>query len=66
MVVYIEMDSEMSLHCIQTVERHLPVVGVGRGNGGRGITNIKDDDEKREYFDSEKEFNSKLDKVAKC
>ena len=55
----------MLLHYIQTVERHLPVVGVGRGSGGRGITNIKDDDEKREYFDSEKEFNTKLDKVAK-
>ena len=49
----------------QTVERHLPVVGVGRGNSGRGLTNIKDDDEKREYFDSDKEFSSKLDKVAK-
>ena len=59
------MDGKMLLHYIQTVERHLPVVGVGRGSGGRGITNIKDDDEKREYFDSEKEFNTKLDKVAK-
>lgn len=49
----------------QTVERHLPVVGVGRGTGGRGLTNIQDDEEKREYFDSKEEFAKKLDKVAK-
>ena len=41
------------------------MVGVGRGSGGRGLTNIQDEDEKREYFDSEQEFAKKLDKVAK-
>ena len=49
----------------QTVERHLPVVGVGHGSSGRGLTNIQDDEEKREYFDSKQEFAKKLDKVAK-
>lgn len=47
------------------MERHLPVVGVGRGSGGRGLTNIQDDEEKREYFDNEQDFARKLDKVAK-
>lgn len=41
------------------------MVGVGRGTGGRGLTNIQDDEEKREYFDSKEEFAKKLDKVAK-
>ena len=48
------------------MERTLPVVGVGRGPGstGRGLTNIQDEEEKREYFDSELELSRKLDKVA--
>ena len=51
---------------MQTVERTLPVVGVGRGPGssGRGLTNIQDEEEKREFFDSEGELSHKLDKVA--
>ena len=48
------------------MERTLPVVGVGRGPGssGHGLTNIQDEEEKREYFDSELELSRKLDKVA--
>lgn len=48
------------------MERTLPVVGVGRGPGstGRGLTNIQDEEEKREYFDSELELSRKLDRVA--
>ena len=48
------------------MERTLPVVGVGRGPGstGRGLTNIQDEEEKREYFDSEVELSRKLDRVA--
>ena len=48
------------------MERTLPVVGVGRGpgSGGRGLTNIQDEEDKKEFFDNEQEFSRKLDKVA--
>lgn len=50
---------------LQTVESTLPVVGVGgRGTGGRNLSNIREDDEKREYFDNPEELDKKLDKVV--
>lgn len=52
----------------ETVERHVPVVGVGTsGGGGRGRGNqynISDDEEKKEFFDQEEELNKKVKKVA--
>ena len=52
---------------LQTVERHAPVVGTG-GTGGKGTGGfnpaIADEEEKREFFDSEKELARKLDHTA--
>ena len=54
------MVSLIGLSILQTVERTVPVVGVS----GRGLTNITDDDEKREYFDSPDELSRKVDKIV--
>lgn len=49
----------------ETVERHLPVVGMGGSGKGRGQQyNISDDQEKKEYFDKEEELNQKVKKVV--
>ena len=50
----------------ETVERHNPVIGVGGGErGGDGLTNIKSDAEKREFFDSPQDLQRKVQQVAK-
>ena len=49
----------------ETVEKHLPVVGVsssGRGQGNQH--NISDDAEKKEYFDGEEALDKKVKKIA--
>lgn len=50
----------------ETVERHLPVVGVesGRGKGRGRQYNIEDEEAKKEYFDDEKALNEKVKKVS--
>ena len=49
----------------QTVEHPHPVIGVEGGGRGDGLTNIKKDEEKREFFDSPLELQRKVDKVVK-
>ena len=60
-----------TVHTPQTVERRHPVVGTegegrggggGGGGGGRGGFNpaLKDEDEKKEYFDSPKVLEQKV------
>ena len=56
----------------QTVERSLPVVGVGSGRGGGGGGGkggdfnpaIDSEEEKREFFDAEAALTRKLDRAA--
>ena len=51
----------------ETVERHIPVVGTGNAGGGQkpGAHNIKDDAEKKEFFDNEEQLDKKVKQVAK-
>ncbi|XP_011406188.1 PREDICTED: uncharacterized protein LOC100633014 [Amphimedon queenslandica] len=49
----------------ETVEKHLPVVGVGSCGRGQGNQyNISDDAEKKEYFDGEEALDKKVKKIA--
>ena len=49
----------------ETVEKHLPVVGVGSSGRGQGNRyNISDDEEKKEHFDGEEALDKKVKKVA--
>ena len=55
-------------HQLQTVERQIPVVGTG-GTGGKGTGGgfnpaIHDEEEKKEFFDDEKELARKLDRTV--
>lgn len=47
----------------ETVERQHPVVGTGGGRGGPGY-NIKDDEEKKEFFDNEEMLTKKVKKTV--
>ena len=47
----------------ETIERHVPVVGTGSGRKP-GSHNIKEEAEKKEYFDSEEQLDKKVKQVA--
>ena len=46
------------------MERHLPVVGTGGGGSGRFNPAIKDEEEKREFFDSDEQLGKKVERAA--
>ena len=50
-----------SIEATETVVTNLPTVAIGRNN----LTNIQDEAEKREYFDSQQELQRKVEQVAK-
>ena len=50
----------------ETIERHVPVVGTSTGTGRKPDShNIKEEAEKKEFFDSEEQLDKKVKQVAK-
>ena len=48
----------------ETVERSHPVVGTGSGSGRGSGYNIREEEEKKEFFDKEEVLTKKVKKVA--